>query len=209
MSRRGRESIVDPKRTGQRNMLSQALRARKTNRRSTLAPYERCKGQYRALYRLQKRRGRRRAELRKRVLALKEQASGLSEKTALLFEETGGDHSQEQKKRFLSNVTRLLKNVERVQEVCDDLDGVSKKEPWQEARQGLAELGTQLVDELDSHEQTTMSWMKIQHNINRTTVGSGIDKLPGRIAFSPFTMHDQPFDHIDARNAASVSKTSR
>ena len=191
-------------------MLSQELKSRRTNRRSTLAPYEKAKKDYQALSKLSVRRGRKRAALEEKLIAIKESIATVSERLDVMFEEEQeGKTSKERYKQLSVAINRSLNLANTMQDICKEMRQLEEKERWATAKKNLGALGTQLVDQIEEHERTTQSWMKIQFNIDMTTTGTGVAKLPGSIAYSPFTVHDPPFDHIDARNAALTSKSSK
>jgi len=188
-------------------MLAQALEVNKRSQRVLLAPYERAKGDYRALSGQVGRQAKRIRKLQQQITSLKKLVGTVSEQTHdVLYSDAAKDIGDEEKTRLVNAVNRTVKTVERIENDAKDISRTRETKLLAMAKKNLVGLGTQVLDLVVEQEQTTESWLKIQSHVDQSSVGSGVRGLPGRIAYSPFTVNAPPFDHLDARRAAFVNK---
>ena len=112
--------------------------------------------------------------------------------------------------QLLKAVTNLMSQVEKIQKKTEELDGMDDIQLMDNAKGQVAEMGTAMIDQAVNYNEIAESWMGIRFNVDgRSRVGRGVEKYPGHVSFSPFTMYDPSFDHLDAKKAARQPKSKR
>ncbi len=189
---------------GQGNILARALTARQRTRGSILTPFLSTKKAFQSI----QRKTRRMHATLKRVRQKRRRVSELCATTTQhITTYLHGDDSMDRvsPERMLSDVTKLAHAVERLDRSMADMEAPGLSDNIARLDASLAEMGEAFITQAEAHNTTAQSWMRTQFGTDaRTAVGSTVRECPGAIHYSPFTVYDAPYDHIDAKGATDT-----
>jgi hypothetical protein len=187
--------------SGQAMIVDGALRTRRRNNGSVMSYFESVRRDYMGIRRKRKRQQEHIGVLRKRLEGLRVSFTHAHNRLcSFLF-----DSNTKIKPEMVSkSVARLAKRVERLEA---NLENMEKELPTKEETDSFNDTLTRLADAFvkqgESHNQNISKWMYMRMNAdNPSLVGSGVTKRPGRISFSPFTLHDPVYDHVDIKKVS-------